>query len=52
MEPLNYGHRGTTLKCPQEGGIRYTVSAQPFPVAICHMFESLELLECREALKC
>ena len=27
VEPLNYGHRGTTLNCPQKGGVLYTKSA-------------------------
>ena len=26
VEPLNYGHRGTTLKCLQYRGVRYTES--------------------------
>ena len=58
VEPLNYGHCGTTLNYPQQGGVLYTESVHGIddPFQSAHATSSKAqraqaLLECREALK-
>ena len=38
VEHLNYGHRGTALKCPQRGGVLYTegVPGNVTTLSSCH----------------